>query len=349
MKNITLIIIAFCLLLIACKKESKHNPPKQVIKKYAATWHLVLLKDTTDNISVANSKTLFSIPNLNAAPDTLTLEAAGITNYYYIAYDNNGKEVSRIHRYANSPGMQIRYINNGVYTMQHSQLVSTPTAANFDTVIDSLPEEVTTPNIFVVAAASDMSINTSNELLIIYNVPVNSVVPFYNYSTTAGVYPNTSNTYMGFAGLNPNHNTVLAMGRIVGQLQINIEGVIPANADHFRFVLDGESMGAELSGYMSPVGSIDTSLTTNVPISSADRAKTTYQYSKFIINTTKPINLTINCYDASNKLIVSRTIPGLQFEKKKKIVLSGKLFDNTVGGHININPNYGPDSTVVHF
>jgi hypothetical protein len=363
MKNILLIILSICLLEAACKKESKpkptptkpveHNPPPvPPVKLYASTWHLVLLKDPTDNISVNNNKALFSIPNASSAPDTLTLEQAGITNYYFIAYDTAAREISRIHRYANSPGTEIRYINKGIYTAQHSQLVNTPTTSNFDTVTDSLPDRAAISWIFVIAAASEISINTANESQIIYQrLPLHNFVSFFNYSEGPGIspYPNTSNTYMGFTGLNSSRNVILAMSRIVAQLQVNIPGTIPANADHFKFMLYGENQGAGIDGYMLPVGKTDPLLTTNIPITSADKAKLNYQYSQFIINTQSPVSLVISCYDASNKVIAYRTVNNLQFRKMMKIVLTGQLFNNnTVGGPIVVDPTYG-DSTVVHF
>jgi hypothetical protein len=372
MKKLLLALLAFGLLAVSCKKDMKTNGIKPVTtdanaKKYKVDFAVSQFAQTVSPIDLHKAPQLMSTKAL--ATDTSTLSQA-INQYFYVVYNANGNEIKRIYRTALHPEHEDIYHEDGKeYNIYIPGIeVGATTADPFNVITDSLAAGTYT--IVVTGSNKDIGINnddTGNGYDFTFYNPL--LPPSeYGLPARAAVYvdegvdaiPQSQQIY--FAKLqitvgNQNSTQSICINRIVGQLEVDLEGAIPSNVAWIGVAREGEYEGYSFynevpfedtflqdqpSGWDSDMGKITAS----------DRAKTTYKTDRFVMNTVTPISVRLFALDANFNIILQKTIANVRIYKNKRTILSGKLFSTdpaTQQFTINANQAWAPDAPVIHF
>ena len=358
MKNVSVIISIFCVVLISCSKDHQQKPAKNnsgSAIKHAVKINVSAFSISTGTIGLQKNKNLAL--KTNSASDT-TLTAAGILCYYYVVYDVNGNEIRRIARTAADPTHEINYYGaNGATTPQQADLSSTPTNDAYGAVTDSLATGTYTVIIIGVHGAyKSFFIDTHQESYGISYLPLSTA--YFNYVYNLDTNASEEDTFLYKGTLTVGQTDVQAnfsMSRITAQLTIKATDVVPPAASKISIEFDAEYDGLNLIDLTPNLPSqIEAGYGRSIPIPSTNYGLANTEYSCPIINTTTPINLTIKCVDANNNLIGSpHVINQVKFTPNQRIILTGNLFGtitvNGTSGTITANPQFGADSTVVNF
>lgn len=364
MKSLLIIACTICVLMVSCKKEQQHpgKTNQSAVKKYAVKFTGSVFDQYTTGIGVARPTGLFSAMATNAVSDTASLQSAGINKYYFIVYDANGNEVDRISKFITvngGPINQNRYFADGLregdpgFPTPYVTTIPGP----FEMIADSLAAGTYTVIILAAAvdfnAVQDFYINTQSDSSFpgpggYFYLPLSTA--YFNFTWFLDPIVSSADTYMYKGTITVTTHDIqqnYTLNRIVGQLVINIEDAMPANAAGIDVGLSEEYMGLSLNDlqpnqliYLNTLG---------LPVSSDELGKTNTQFTHFIINTVTPMDVSITCYDASNNTIATKTINGVQFTKNEKTILTGKLFDGVQTTGVKINPSLASRSAVVHF
>jgi hypothetical protein len=372
MKRLLLALLAFSLLAASCKKDMKTNGIKPVTtdanaKKYKVDFAVSQFAQTVSPIDLHKAQQLMSTKAL--ATDTSTLSQA-INQYFYVVYDANGNEVKRIYRTAANPEIQDIYHEDGKeYNIYIPGIeVGAHTTNPFNVISDSLAAGAYT--IVVTGSNEDIGINNDDTGLGYDFTFYNPLLPPINgdFSSRAAVYvdegvdaiPQSQQIY--FAKLqitvgNQNSTQNIALNRIVGQLEVDLEGAIPSNVAWIGVAREGEYEGYSFYNEVpfggtflqdQPIG-WDSDMG---KITASDRAKPNYKTDRFVMNTVTPISVRLFALDANFNIIVQKTIPNVRIYKNKRTILSGKLFSTDPAAQqftINANQIWAPDAPVIHF
>lgn len=367
MKKLLIGVIAvMSLLAVSCKKDTQSGPAKSVnntdnVKKYKVTYTFDGFSQTTTNLS-GNKARVLAKSILAATPaDTL---AQAITQYYYIVYDNSGKEIKRIKRHSGRASFEQYYhengqnYNNGNADDFVSGLEDRLTTDPYNVITDSLAAGTYT--VVLVGSTDDMGINlhdtsTSDDQYVTYS-PLSSAKVYQN--DAIDILPWSQVIFFGKKTVtvgNSNSTQSLSISRVVGQLEVNIEDAIPANVKTIAIAGVGNNaaflFGQEISADPIEGGSDESDIDFIFGnITASDIGKTNYQVYGYIMNVTTPMSIIIKAYDASNNLITSKTVNNVQFGKNKRTILSGRLFTPAATQfNITANQAWDPNVTIIHF
>jgi hypothetical protein len=145
-----------------------------------------------------------------------------------------------------------------------------------------------------------------------------------------------------------NITQTITMDRIVSQVTINAEDVMPANAysikvtarSYLRFAFATASIAGNFDN--PPV---DNFVQTFIIPASA-KGTTNYKVSEITLNNTDPSTVIIGCYDSGGNVLASTVVNNVVVHPNTQTILSGHLFgvDNQFG--ITVNAKWGTPITV---
>jgi len=205
------------------------------------------------------------------------------------------------------------------------------TDANFGAIIDNLPAG--TYSVALVAGKTGLSYGTGTSI---------NAANFY-YSDNYVWHDTFFKTFsLTVSGGNVDQNVTLE--RFVGQLEVNINDAIPSNVATIVVNEAGEWDEYRLIGPQGPNG---ISITTTIPTSAI--GTTNFQIYSIVANTATAMNVVISCYDASNNLIGSTTVPGVTFIANTRTILSGDLFGGNTTFQISLNDTWNPLINTIHY
>lgn len=144
----------------------------------------------------------------------------------------------------------------------------------------------------------------------------------------------------------------LTLGRVVGQLEVNITDLIPTNADNIvvnvksdfgRMYLSPAPIAGQDHGY----DPFDVNDTTKIPVDA--KGKIGLKIKPIIlINTREAFNVNITCYDASKKILGSAIVSDLTCERNTRTLLTGNLFNTNNSPSVILAP-WNPNPVNVPF
>jgi len=307
MKKALLYSIIACFFLFSCKKE-KNAPAKNTLslKKYSVNF----------SISDFTQLTGGSVKTVNdLKTDAIS---SSVSVLYYYVYDSSG---------------------NYVHTL--SQL---STNSNFGTIQDSLATGTYT--VAIAAGQTGLSTGAAAESDVLSNA-------FLTYDTYVGEngtnpYANQpwKDTFLKKFSLTVgtgNINQTVALDRIVGKIEVQLQDTIPPNAYSIQLTYTNEysiySISSE-QAISSPTLALQYPLVVGTVIPVAAKGTINYTLSNIIGNTAAPIDVTIKCFDASKNVIAQATVPGVNCQKDVITVLSGKLFIVNNSFQVSVNPTW---------
>lgn len=314
MKKYFLYAALISTVLFSCKKDSTAPTPvsQDNSKKYDVTFNVTGFSQSQAPFSIyaaAPNK----MASTNTQADTL---AQSIGVLYYSITDSKGAVVSNITQYPAdstfgttklqlSPGNYHLNIVGGLYRYQNSF------GSNLGLLINS-----GTANQFIYA-----DINTRQK-----------------HSFGDAFLKSMDITVGNTAG---NYN--IRLDRVVGQVEVNVQDAIPANAsflfiqifnDHYILKSDGTSEGStgQQIGTSAPIpnGTYVQNLTPG--------ATNTKAYI-FVLNTESAMSVEITCYDSNHKIIADRTINNVTAQPSHITLLTGNLFTGSSGSGVGVSYN----------
>lgn len=324
MKAMSVGAIALCLLFFACSKNDKplENPSTSDPKgKVAVTFSATGF--TQETVDLPNSSAKL------AATDSM---GSYVRYFWYLAYDNRGKEVSR-------------------------QFQKSSIGSAFGTVKDSL-QPGGPYTIVMFASPFNMPFNGSDTLGNA-GYPDRKPKPFpldsaYLSFRVVNWYWQKEAFYKKFT-ININTDTIVAaraLDRIVGKVEVNI---LDANANQGIEV----RLDKECGYYFFNTGLTD-AVYTDPAIPDIDRPQiikpfvrvSATKFERFILNRTTPMVATITAWDGSGHIMAERKVRFTN-EWNKKVIITGKLFGPEIDPHfgfkVSLNTDWNADSTQIGF
>jgi hypothetical protein len=355
MKSLLSVITASCLfLLFSCKKDHVEtvSPTPKNLKKYAVSFGVSTFSQTVTHLSLKPVNRQMSAAQQKATTDSL---AGTISNLVYLVYDAGGNEVSRIREFANTPGTGLRFSIDYGFDSNMPYHYSGP----FGTIQDSLAAGTYTVVIVgsapgIINVDDPLSINNRNEEVLSLEFDPLSTA---NVQYTRGLddYPRTIDTFFKKFRVtigSQNVDQEIALDRIVGKIEVNVEDALPANVSYYKlFVYD--DLGAFLFCTETPFDQtfydIDPIQEAH-PIDPSYLGKPNFKAEHLVLNTIQALTVEIDFYDAGDHLLSTRTINNVSVSKNKVTVLTGKAFDKIPNAQFNILLNQNWDGDVnVHF
>lgn len=195
------------------------------------------------------------------------------------------------------------------------------TAANFGQISENLTSGTYT--IQIAAGKSNLGYENNPGLSIDYN-------------GGNGVW---GDTFFGSTQLTVNGdvNQNITLNRIVGQLQVVINDVLPANAAKIGIKVIGELKFYKVA--TATPNTVADAYTVITTIPAEAKGHTNYMPPPIeIVNTVSPLEITVSCYDASDNLLASASVNDVSFQVNRKTILSGQIFGADNGFTIKVNP-----------
>jgi hypothetical protein len=322
MKTMSVGAIALCLLFFACSKNDKplEKPPTSDPKeKVAVTFSASGF--TQETVDMPNSRATL------AATDSM---GNYVRYFWYLAYDNKGKEVSR--------------------KFQKSSIGSA-----FGTVKDSL-QPGGPYTIVMFASPFNLPFNGSDTL---GNAGYPDRKPpmwsldsaFLSFNVVRWYW--AKEAFLKKFTININTDTIVAaraLDRIVGKVEVNI---LDATANQGIDV----SLDKESGVYFFNTGKTSAPYTdVDIPeqgliIKPFVRVSAT-KFERFILNNTAPMVATITAWDGSGHIMAQRKV-AFTNEWNKKVIITGKLFGPEIDPHfgfkVSLNTDWNADSTQIGF
>ena len=133
----------------------------------------------------------------------------------------------------------------------------------------------------------------------------------------------------------------LTLERVVGQLEVNITDLVPANADNIVVTVKSDFnrwfWSAGLTDQSYGLVPFDVNDTTKIP--AAAKGKIGLKIKPIIlINTFNAFNVNITCYDAAKKILGSAIVTNLTCEKNTRTLLTGNLFNTNNSPSVILAP-----------
>lgn len=143
----------------------------------------------------------------------------------------------------------------------------------------------------------------------------------------------------------------LTLKRVVGQLEVNITDLVPANADNIVVTVKSDFnrwfWSAGLTDQSYGLVPFDVNDTTKIP--AAAKGKIGLKIKPIIlINTFEAFNVNITCYDAAKKILGSAIVTNLTCEKNTRTLLTGNLFNTNNSPSVILAP-WNPTQVNVPF
>lgn len=320
MRKLLIITAIIPLLICSCKKDQAITGVENHtdLKKYEVKFNISDFEQSVESMATKKSSAI-----MNSTRQVASLDSS-ISLLYYIAYNSAGQEVSRRKQLAN--GITSKYLYDGTASPEpYEEYAGT---FPFGNITDSLAAGTYT--IVFAGAQTNFSINSRFEGLSgAQYLPFNDA--YFNYDRGLDSWSRASDSFFKKCTITvaeANTEKEVKLDRVVGKVEITILDAIPSNADHFSFLFINENEGFKFSTE-SGVGLTDDSeleeyLLTD--IAPSEIGQRNYHFNKYIINTSSPLDVIINCYDASNVLIASKTVENVQCFKNKRTLLKGNLF-----------------------
>lgn len=321
MKAMSVGAIALCLLFFACSKNEKPTTPTPSDPKGKVAVTFSASGFTQETVDMPNSKAML------AATDSM---GNYVRYFWYLAYDNKGKEVSR--------------------KFQKSSVGSA-----FGTVKDSL-QPGGPYTIVMFASPFNVPFNGSDTL---GNAGYPDRKPpmwsldsaFLSFNVVRWYW--AKEVFLKKFTVNINTDTIVAaraLDRIVGKVEVNI---LDATANQGIDV----SLDKESGVYFFNTGKIsapytDVDIPEQSPIIKPFVRVSATKFERFILNNTTPLIATITAWDGSGHIMAQRKV---QFTNQwnKKVIITGKLFGPEIDPHfgfkVSLNTDWNADSTQIGF
>lgn len=303
-----LVAVAFC---SSCKKD----PKKGVVtpaKTYKVNFNVSDFTQTLTGQSTNHPRTDALKTN-----DTPPLSSFIDIIYYYV-YDSSDKLVH--------------------YFVQQSS------AANFGSIVDALPAGSYT----VVFAAGKTGLKIGSTLFNGSPQDPKGFLFLNGYGNTGLPWQDTFFKKIPLTVTASNITQSITMDRIVSEVTVNVEDVMPANAysikvtarSYLRFFFATAGVTANFN---SPP--VDNFVQTFI-IPAAAKGTTNYKVSEITLNTTDPSTVIIGCYDSGGAVLASTVVNNVVVHPNTQTILSGHLFgvDNQFG--ITANAKWDTPITV---
>jgi hypothetical protein len=221
------------------------------------------------------------------------------------------------------------YVFNSAGVLKH-YLKQQSTVTNFGTITDALPAGTYT----VVFAAGKTG------LYVFQNGLTNSWLEGYGTHDPLLPWQDTFFKKISLTVGDADINQSVALDRIVSQLTVNIEDVIPANAYSIKIT------ARTYTQFFFDTGSIIKAGTNNTPndnfaativIPASAKGTTNYKASISTLNTDAPSTVVIGCYDSAGNALASVSVNNVIVHTNTQTILSGQLFgtNNLFGITVN--------------
>lgn len=331
MKKLLLLSASCLMLLSACKKDSKtvKTSEEAVTPKYPVNLNVTGFSQTTAPFAVGD------IPK----KATTALVSPPFTKLTYFVFDLSGKQVSRMEQTLISGVTSLYRIKGATKTLLNR-------TSNFGSVSDTLATG--DYNLLILGTSSSVSFNGPS---VLQNT---TYVENYKEATweTTTLYPNGSPMsgsqfmYTGPLGVTSRiASTDFALDRIHGALTLNIEDALPTNAYSINAKISGEALYYNTRTYVAG-GTVPT-LQLGKVLTAADKGTTNYKVSWYLLNTSTPLSIVIECKDASNNVIATKTVSNVTLVRNRVTTLSGALFSLSSSINVvSVNDTWDLGSTV---
>lgn len=321
MKNIFFVFVLACTMLAACKKDNK-QPVKADNKLY--TVKFTVNSFSQQHVKFQNNgvrpKTLNSV-EIHSANDTITSPVL-----YYRVYDSTG-------------------------TLVHS-IYQDSLTTNFGSITDQLTAGTYT--VVMIGGENEPYTNNGFKQLqmhsLLYNTDILADDQMYYYEANAGISQFFDETFLKKFTLTVGSNNVnqtITLTHIVGQLIVNIQDAVPANAQNIQLTIGSISYVYNLgTGLPDVKGDSGTMAYLVVP------GVTNFKMYNYILNTTAPFSVTISAYSDGNVLIASKTIQNVSCAANQQVTLTGNLFGgtgNNISGDISATADTTWNSTTLNY
>jgi hypothetical protein len=141
------------------------------------------------------------------------------------------------------------------------------------------------------------------------------------------------------------------LDRAVGGLEVTLQDAIPSNATRISIVFQNDSRFNNVSGIVNSYGG--TSTTQNYTLTAFDVGVKNKKFLMYIGNTSSSSTVNIRAYDASNGLIVEKTVQFVRCYKNQKTLLTGSIFPTTasssLGFTVSVNPTWSTPLAPITF
>lgn len=326
-------ILALCLCLFACTKDRNEKSSNSTSSaKYPVSFNISGFTQTSGTFSTTKQTAAYQTSGTTTPAD------AGIAKLIYAVFDANGLQVSRMEQNITDNGKLYRIENNT------KKLVNS--ANVFGVISDSLAKGTYT---IMIGGSSSATANLN----------VAQKVAGQDYYTTASLsdakfFPTSDNTmndvfyYKGQLTVGTtNVAQTVTLNRIVGKLALNIEDAIPAGAAKITVAINGDNTDYRVN-LNAPEGTLSGNLKT-ITLTDADKGKTNYNQAWTVLNTVSPVSAVVTVYDASSKVLFTKTINNIQVSNNQKTTVTGKLFSSGSMMTVNVNQDWGTNGTTVSF
>ena len=294
--------VAFC---SSCKKDQKKGPVMPA-KIYKLNFNISGFSQTISNSALKNVQS-------TALKTNATTGVNGYLDllYYYVFH------------------------SDGTKGFVHS-LIQDSTYSNFGNISDSLVAGAYTIMVAAGKPGLNSNLNTSEP----GGATLNGT-NFIYYQGSGSAYAQWKDTFYGQIDINVAGNSTqdLVLNRIVAQLQVHITDAIPASATSISIAVSQDDLTFLM--YSQTPSTLTRQVYSNT-IPAAAKGKTDYTFSNLIGNTATPVVVTINCYDATNKVLGSAVVTNVICQKNKRTILTGRLFGSDNNFTVSLNDTWAP-------
>jgi hypothetical protein len=322
MKRFMLYLVLLSGVFCSCKKEHFSN---NVQKTYKVQFNISGFTQTTIGSNAAKKPVTLALNT-----DTSVAAYSSITAIVYAVYDSNGNQVRLIKQDSSS--------------------------ANFGTISDNLP----TGNYTVLLAGGGNNLTLYNSVYSANQIgPFSSTdITYFSFVSYLGnltpwgshllPWKDTFFKMFPLTISNSNLNQTVALSRIVGQLEVNINDALPANAKTFIIKINKEIFAYSASK-TTPDPQTAYVLADTAAIPASAIGTNSFKIYSLIGNTNSLFNVTISCYDASNLLIQQATVDSVNCIANERTILSGNLFGSSDSFTMSLNAAWNPTTINVPF
>jgi hypothetical protein len=322
--------IFICLALFSCKKEPKVPLSSAGVEKQQKYGVRFKLKDFTPEVLGVKNKQMSEVPLKDKAEFLC-----------YIAFNEEGKEVSRIRQFAAGGTVAYSYDEQGI--AGEFNIGPFP----FGTFSDSLANGNYT--IVIIASQGEFGINSYNdEAAGLPVVPFADAAFIFKYVLMED-QSRTKDTFYKRFNLKVENEDLkqdVVLERLVAKAEINILDAKPELGYSFQFI-------NEYLGYKFADSSYVAKANDSSDQSAAEITRENTKFTSFILNTSpsEPIDIIIEEYERPGTVIARKTIKQVPFFKNKVTVLTGNLHSgNTAAGFsVNVNDEFDKDTVNVSF
>lgn len=327
----SLLLAASCLMLFACKKETKQkdNETEAEKPKYAVNVNLTGFEQTVTPIADAKA---------TLSGKTTTATTLPYTRLVWVVYDADGNQVSRLEQNTIDPAK--------IYRVGEGKKWAIKTNATLGAISDSL--SAGTYTLVAIATGREASLNVEAP----YNYMTSNWDDTYVSAklSAAKFYPGKFGSdafyYKGSLTVAATNATKsITLNRIVGQIVVATEDKVPSNIGLIEFHYDND---------MEYFNLIDNKPASLIPRylgagSLQYTVNSLFTFSRFAYNTVSPMTVRLIVHDNTDAgtILYTKTINNVLIYPNKKTTLSGKLFTNEPSSFaITVNDAWDTGNTI---